>query len=1609
MLSQKKARVENLIKKIAAAGDSAASGEDQSLIDTFMHQYYARVPFDDLAAIEPLDLYGAALAHMQFGLKREADTSQVRVYNPNFDKDGWQTTHSILEIVTDDMPFLVDSVSAALNRHSITTYLTVHPIIRSQRDKQGRLSKVLTQADTGGGNESFMQFHLDRQTDGAILQNLQQEVAQVLADVRQACRDWHAMREATLKVVTDLQNTAKDAEGVDDAVEFCRWIEDGHFTYLGYCEYSLAGGKNLGLKLTEDAQLGVLREAKCQQQLRAGEFIPMDAQAYLQAPTVMFVTKGNVRSTIHRPSYMDFVGIKRFDSKGNVVGLSCIFGLFTSAAYRRTTRDIPLLRHKAVQVVEASGLIYGSHECKVLENILESYPRDELFQASTEQLVSTAMGILELQERQRIRLFMRADDFRRFYACLVYVPREKYSRELRLAIQDILTDALGGNGVDFDTLFSSESVLARIYYIIHTTPGTEPQISVTEIEKRLTEAAYSWQDKLRAAVIEQDGEELGTVRFHAYANAFPASYREEFSTRTAASDISRIESIDETGISMQFYRPISINDGRVHFKLFSADRALSLSDVIPVIENMGVRVEGEHPYELERTDGKQTWIQEFILAHSTGKEIDTNKSASLFQDAFARVWLGQAENDRFNYLVLGAGLNWRDTVVLRAYCKYLLQIRIPFSQDYMIESLVSNPHIAALLAELFHLRFDPAKQTTVEDQEAMGLRILNALEDVAILDQDRILRAYLNVIQATLRTNFFQTNEAGEAKAYLSFKFDPTTIANIPLPKPKYEIFVYSPRMEAVHLRGGSVARGGLRWSDRREDFRTEVLGLMKAQMVKNAVIVPVGSKGGFVCKQLPEGNREAVMEEVISCYKNFMRGLLDITDNIVANEIVPPQNVIRYDGDDPYLVIAADKGTATFSDIANGVSADYGFWLGDAYASGGSVGYDHKKMGITARGAWESVKRHFRELGINTQTTDFSVAGIGDMSGDVFGNGMLLSRHIRLVAAFNHLHIFLDPNPDAEKSFKERERLFNLPRSAWTDYNKKLISKGGGIFPRSAKAIPISDEVKQLLNVGEDQLAPNELIKAILTAKVDLLWNGGIGTYFKATTETNAKASDRANDAVRINAPELRCRVVGEGGNLGFTQLARIQYARNGGKVYTDAIDNSAGVDCSDHEVNIKILLNKIVAEGDMTLKQRNKVLAEMTDEVAELCLNDNYGQTEAISVATARAAENLNEHARFIRMLEYENRLNRELEFLPSDEAIAERSANNEGLTAPELAVLLSYSKMRLYEFLLESDVPEDEFLSNELGRYFPKRLAENYHAQLFEHRLKREIIATHITNSLVTRLGATSVMRIQDETGATAGEIVRAYTAARNIFGIRETWMQLEALDNTIAAKTQIEMLIVVRGLLERAILWLLRSRRPPLNISQEVDYFQTGVQTLASSLPKPLDAASRLGHKRLSKEFAGAGVPANLAATVAGMLPMSSALDIVEAAKISGHDINLVAAVHFELGARLQLQWLRGQVASLSVSNNWHHLARSGLRQDLHKQQFNLTVDALEYVAPNRRSKEIVDAWVADNPASVERYNHIINEIKAIHVADFAMLTVALTEVRSLSRAVQHTAP
>ena len=1599
----------------------------------FVQQYYGQVALDDLAERPLADLYGAALSHWHFARSFAPGAPKLRVYNPRLEEHGWQSTHTVIEIVNDDMPFLVDSIAMEVNRQGLTMHLIIHPVLRIRRDAEHRIAGLARErSEPEGRFESLIHVEVDRVTEPARLQALHDGLLRILGDVRAAVQDWKSMQQRILDIVADVERNPPPASPDDLAEDraFLQWLADENFTLLGCRDYDLLQetGED-ALRVVPGSGLGILRDSGEAAVSATFAALPAELRARAREPRLLVLSKSNARATVHRPGYMDYLGVKRFDAAGRVTGERRLLGLYTSAAYNTNPADIPLLRRKVAAVTQRAGFLPKSHAAKALVTVLEQYPRDELFQISDDELYATAMGIVRLGERQRTRLFVRRDLFGRFCSCLIYVPRENYNTDLRARMQALLTEVFQGTSSEFSVQFS-DSPLARVLIVVRTPAGAAPQVDVREVEQRVVRISRRWEDELKQALLEAAGEERGNALFERYAGGFAAGYREEHAPRVAVHDIEQMETlIEPDALAMSLYVPLEAPPGRLRFKMFRAGQLAPLSQSLPMLEHMGVQVLEERPYDVRRADGAEIWIDDFGMSvPGQQEEIDVERLRGRFHETFLRTWRGQNENDDFNRLVMLAGLDWREVTILRAYARYMKQAASTFSQSYIEQALTAHPAIAAELVALFRARFDPAAAADRAEREAqIAARITAALDDVANLDEDRILRQYLALIQATLRTNFFQRDASGGKetpgrsqvsltpsgggspqggpggayKPVLSFKFDPAKVPQLPEPKPMFEVFVYSPRVEGVHLRGGKVARGGLRWSDRMEDYRTEVLGLVKAQMVKNAVIVPVGSKGGFVLKRAPPaGDREALMKEGVACYQAYLRGLLDLTDNLVGGSVVPPPDLVRHDPDDPYLVVAADKGTATFSDIANGVAAEYGFWLGDAFASGGSAGYDHKKMAITARGAWESVMRHFRSLNHDTQSQAFSVVGVGDMSGDVFGNGMLLSRHVRLLAAFDHRHIFIDPSPDAAASFAERERLFGLPRSSWADYDARLISAGGGVYPRSAKAITVSPEARAALGIEAESLTPNELMRAILLAPADLFYNGGIGTYIKSSAETHAEVGDRANDAIRVNGAELRCKVVAEGGNLGCTQRGRIEYALRGGLINTDAIDNSGGVDCSDHEVNIKILLNAVVAEGELTAKQRDKLLAEMTDEVAQLVMRDNYFQNQVLAVTRAREVELLDEQARYLRHLVSAGRLNRRIEFLPTDETIAERRQARRGLTAPELAVLLAYSKMELYDLVLDSDVPQDPYIATTLERYFPKPLRQRFAAQLQRHPLKREIIATHVVNSMVNRVGPTFVHRLHEESGSAQADIVRAYIGAREVFQLVSLWLANEALDNKVGVDTQNAIVQATVRLVVRGTVWLLHQREALRDLDAAIKRFSPGVAEVAAGLERWLAPHERAALDADAARLVAQGVPDDLAQRVARLDALFSALDIVEVGIETGCAVDTVAGVYFGVGGRLDLGWVSQQIAALAADSHWQGLARVAMRDDLSTLARGLARSVLQAAAPRQDAASLIATWEAKREFQLRRCRDLLADLKPAGALDMAMLSVLLRELRAL---------
>jgi glutamate dehydrogenase len=1602
---QQAATQDQRLDTLAARGARLESAPDLPIDrKRFLKFYYAQVAAEDLSA-DPAALAAAALDHLAFARTRRRGTTKVRAFNPTAEEHGWTSRHTIVEMVNDDMPFLVDSVTMTLDTLGHSIHITIHPVLKVARDGRGALTGLGDRDSqvAGGRTESFIHIEISRQTDPKVLREIETELGKTLRDVRVAVADWRAMLDRLRDATDELHGSKGPPPDLrQESCEFLEWLADDHFTLLGYREYDLARGKSVDmLNAVEGTGLGILRESGTNPEPTR---LTGPARAEARSTQPLVITKANARSRVHRPVPLDYISVKVFDARGRPYRERRFLGLFTSSAYNEMPRDIPLLRLKANRLIALADVDPTSHRGKSLQHIVDTFPRDDLFQASLEDLARISNGILALQERRRIRLFCRRDPFGRFYSCLVYLPRDQYSGHVRRRIEKILLDGLGGTSVEA-AVTMSESALARLGVTVKTDPEQRLTADFDALEREVEAAIVGWQDKLREALLERLPEDEALSLFNRFADHFSAAYQEEVPPERASEDLLKIGRVADgaSRLEMALYQP----DGpgrRLRFSTFSPGERIPLYVALQILENMGLRVLGEQVYAA-RPESGSVWIQEFDVETDHKRPVDCRAIADRFMECFERVLRGDADNDGFNRFVVLARISWRDAVVMRAYAKYLAQTGMRFSLAYVQEVLARYPLLAERLIGLFRALFDP--DLSAEERaaaEARHDRVLGAgLERIANLDEDRILRAFASVVRATLRTNFFQSAHDGEPKPYLSFKLDSSKIPNLPKPRPKFEVFVYSQRVEGVHLRMSHVARGGIRWSDRREDFRTEVLGLMKAQQVKNTVIVPNGAKGGFVCKRLPVGDdREAQQREVVDCYKSFIRGLLDVTDNIVEERVSRPKRVVARDGDDPYLVVAADKGTATFSDIANGLAAEYEFWLGDAFASGGSAGYDHKNMGITARGAWESVKRHFREMGVDTQKEPFTVIGIGDMSGDVFGNGMLRSPHIKLIAAFDHRHIFIDPTPDPAASFDERQRLFELPRSTWDDYDRKKLSKGGGVYSRQSKSIELHAAARERLGIERKAVTPPELIRAVLTADADLLWNGGIGTYVKAGDEPHSSAGDPANDAVRVDGRALKCRVVGEGGNLGFTQLGRIEYALAGGRINTDFIDNSGGVDSSDREVNIKILLNGAVARNELTKAKRNRVLASMTDEVAELVLASNYGQTQALSMMSARALERLGEHQRLIRVLESQGLLDRAVEFLPGDEQIDERRKAGRGLTRPELAVILSYSKIQLTASLVDSNIPDDAYCSKELELYFPKLLQQRFEPLIQSHRLRREIVAMLISGSMINRMGPFFVLRARDEVGADAAQVARAYSIVREVFGLRSLWRSIEGLDYQVPADMQYATVFQISRMSRRAVYWFLLRYPERLDIVPAIQRFKPGVERVQETLAKLVSGGPERRYQDDMRRFEEAGLPRPIAKQISSLAVMTQILEIVKLADERGLDPRDVARVHFELAVKLRLDWVREQIEGLAVHGYWQALARAQLLETLTRKQRDMLAGIVGTAAGGDLKATLAE-WLDGAAERAARVQSVIDDMRTTGATDFATLTVALREVERLGGA------
>ena len=1600
----------NRLDAICTAAHGGAGGDEGA---RFARSLFGRLAEKDLALAPPEQRAAAALALLAFARRRLPGVAKVRVFNPSEADHGFDSRHTIAQIVNDDMPFLVDSIANELNRREIAVHLLAHPVVAVHRDVDGDLVGFAADSGRAARFESLMHIEIDRQNDPALLDELAAALTRVLAEVRLAVEDWQAMRHACVDAIDDL--AASQSPQLAEYGDFLRWLEANNFTFLGHRRYRYvddpAQESGLRFDLVPGSSLGILRRDEVrlfEAGLGAGEAMSRVARG----PHNILILKTDRQSLVHRSGPMDCVIVKTYDSDGRVTGERRLVGLFTSAAYHALVHDVPLLRGRADALLRRSGFDKHSHDGKALLAILESYPRDELFQLEEYTLFDNVMGILQLQERRRVALFVRRDAVGRFATCLVLAPRERFDAALGERFADILERAWNGTVTSVDSNVSSDSALGQSLYTLKL-DGDAPTPDLGELERALADAATSWSDHFRAALQAGLGEVEGRLAARRWDDWFPSAYRDGFAAESAVADLGLVQSaLAGRDFGVRLERSPGLPPHRFTLRLFHPAEPIALSDILPPLERLGLRVLSEVPFLLGADadePGRIVALQVLSVETTDKSAVDLDVAGARFAETLDRLWDGKLESDGFNRLVLGAALAWREVAILRAYAKYLRQAGIAFSQDYMEATLAAYPAFARGLVDLFAARLDPA-HGAARSAERLGriavveTAMLAAFDAVATLDDERILRRFLSAIQCTLRTNFWQRTGDGTPKDWMSFKIDSRAIDELPAPRPLVEIFVYSPRMEGIHLRGGRVARGGIRWSDRREDFRTEILGLMKTQMVKNAVIVPVGSKGGFYVKQPPAGGtREQVQAEGIACYQTLVRGLLDLTDNYVDGGIRPPVDIVRHDGDDPYLVVAADKGTATFSDIANALARDYGFWLDDAFASGGSAGYDHKRMGITARGAWESVKRHFRELGHDIQETPFTVAGVGDMSGDVFGNGMLLSQQIKLVAAFDHRHIFIDPLPDPARSWAERKRLFDLPRSSWRDYDKALLSAGGGIYDRSAKSIALSAEARTVLGIEAPSLTPTDLMRAILTAPVDLLYFGGIGTYVKASGESQADAGDRANDSLRVDADQLRAQVIGEGANLGFTQRARIEAALGGRRINTDALDNSAGVDTSDHEVNIKIATGAAIAGGLLAPAERDALLVAMTDEVAALVLRHNYQQSQAISVALEQAGEEHDRLERFMRALERQGRLDRAVEFLPDSAAMRSRGQSRQHLTRPELSVLLAYAKIDLNDEILASDLPDDPLLVGELMRYFPQALQEGYAPAIRDHRLRREIAALQVVNSLINRCGPTFVRNVGSRTGASAAAISRAFAVVRDAWKLRDLWSDIEGLDRALKAEAQVRMLVASQRFLTRTVQWTLRRLPQPLDAMAATEQLGAAVSAMGDLPTGLVGEAEYAALADRAAVFEAMGAPAALARRAAALETLAAAGDLMLAARANGCGIEAASRLYFRLGERLSLAILATAARKLPRDGQWPAQAALAVQDDLAALHADLLASALRVAAQAGTTDPdlVLARWSEPRKLAFERIDRLLAEdLPTTGPLDLAMLSVAITELRNL---------
>ncbi len=1571
------------------------------LFEKYLKVFYGESSANDLEDYPSDSLVKLCLSSFKLFSKKSKEEFKVRIYNPTIDSDGFESEFTILDVVNNDAPFLVDSVIMQFDKMGIEVKNVIHPIFAAQRSNNGELSSLDSK---GEDHESVIQLHLAHISSQKELKEIEICLKKILESVHLVVKDWKNIVTIARKSGEELSKVKKSKLDVEEVKKFVQWICDDSFIFLGSCEYDLVtkDGKYT-LEEVKKNNLGIFRSKHSEIKPNPSDYSVKDVHDLVKNPYLVEVLKSRYKSQIHRSVNAERIRVQKFNDKGEVTGEYRFIGLFTSSVYYQSADLIPIIRKKITRIIKEANFKPHGHSAKDLASILESYPRDELFQIEHEDLLRISLGIVAMSGRPIVRFFARNDKFERFVSCLIFIPRDHFNTYVKEEIHLLLEECYKGEVLG-SYIQVTESSLTRLHIIVRTDDNI-PKVNYSEIENKIEDLSESWVDDFRQEVSEKFDRKIAKEIIHNYQNAFSISYTHRFDAKAALYDISSInKAISEHGLVFDLYKSSSTTDDASEIKIYTIDKKLQLSDVMPVLDSFGFNIIHEHTYLVSPKHCDRVWVHYFNVNLSKSGDKLTSQIIDNFRDTISKIYQGKAQIGHLNRMVVAANLNNRKISLLRAYSKYLYQAGFRYSQKYISDTLVKYRDTTKLIIELFDVKFNPSSKDRQNTISKISDQIEKNLVKVTDSTDDLILQRFVNIVEATIRTNFFQLDDSNQFKDYISFKFDCSKIQDLALPVPYAEIFVFSNDVEGVHLRGGKVARGGLRWSDRHEDFRTEVLGLMKAQMTKNAVIVPVGSKGGFIVKtDTSNMSREEIAEVGVKCYKTFLKGILDITDNVVDGKIVYPDNVVRYDESDPYLVVAADKGTATFSDIANDISSQYNFWLGDAFASGGSVGYDHKKMGITAKGAWISVKRHFSEMGIDTQTQDFTCAGIGDLSGDVFGNGMLLSKHIKLIASFNHLHIFLDPNPNIATSYKERQRMFNLPRSSWADYNSKLISKGGGIFERSAKTIKLSKEIKKVLDIEESSLTPDELIVAILKSPVDLLWNGGIGTYIKAVNESHMDVGDRVNDVVRINGADLRCKVVGEGGNLGLTQQGRIEYAMNGGRINTDSMDNSAGVDCSDHEVNIKIALTQAMKSGKISLKQRNKILESMTNEVEDLVLDDNILQTQTITMSQSKGPIALGDHARFLERLEKIGLLNRKVEFLPSQKQIDKKQSDKVGMSRPELCIMLSYSKMDLYNNLINSSLVKDKYFEKMLFSYFPKVLQKDFKNEIITHQLRSEIIATQIANMVVGRLGISFVSQVARDNGFKIADIARNIIIVFESFKLEDIWQEIESLDNKkVPVQIQVRMFSATNKLLERSVLWLLRNLKSK-DITSTVNKLRPMIDKLSANLENLLAGASKEAYYKNVDAYQKCGINTDLAKKVSAMDPLGSAYDIIDVSEKSKVSINVTGQIYFKVGTRIHLKWLRTRISNSSVDNYWQRISTKTILEDLYNYQMRITKSVVNYSCKGKKScnsNEALDKWIESEDFLIERYDRFINDFKSQVHPDLSMFIVALNRIKAL---------